>query len=180
MIRVLLTGISGVGKSTLIGELASLGHRAVDLDTEEWSCWAAVDPDEDHAIAGTPVEPDRDWVWREDRVRELLARDDADLLFVSGCAANMRVFRAWFDHVILLTAPAAVIIERLATRTTNAYGKRPEEVARVLSLMGTVEPLLRRSADHVVETTAPPTEVAARVLGLSRRPARSIRDRSRR
>jgi predicted ATPase len=34
---VLLTGMSGTGKSTVLAELARRGHRTVDTDEEEWS-----------------------------------------------------------------------------------------------------------------------------------------------
>lgn len=119
MSRILLTGISGVGKSSLIVELAARGYRAVDLDTDAWSEWTTVAAEEPSEW-GTPVEPDRDWVWREDRVRGLLAEGEVGPLFVSGCAANQRVFRDAFTHVILLVASRETIASRLATRTTNA------------------------------------------------------------
>jgi shikimate kinase len=79
----------------------------------------------------------------------------------------MRKFLPQFDHVVLLSAPADVIIERLATRTTNPYGKHPDEVARVLSLLETVEPLLRRAAGHEIDTSASLDDVVASVLRLA-------------
>jgi shikimate kinase len=78
----------------------------------------------------------------------------------------MRQFLPRFDHVILLSAPAAVIVERLGTRTNNAYGQRPDQVARVLRLVETVEPLLRQSAGHEIDTSAPLDEVLASVLRI--------------
>ena len=113
------------------------------------------------------MDENRDWVWREDRIQELLATEDGDVLFVSGCAENMGKFLPQFDHVILLSAPADVIVARLATRTTNTYGKRPEETARVLSLIATVEPLLRRVADYEIDTSASLADVVAHVLRLA-------------
>ena len=112
------------------------------------------------------MEPGRDWVWREDRIQDLLSTEDADVLFMSGCAANMVKFYSQFDHIVLLTAPAALIVDRLATRTTNSYGKRPEEVARVLGLLQTIEPALRRVAGHEVDTSVPLNQVVAKVLQL--------------
>jgi hypothetical protein len=168
--RVLLTGISGVGKSTAIVALAARGYAAVDLDSDDYSEWVAVSGEEDGA--GSPVEPDRDWMWQEDRVGELLSREDGDVLFVSGSAANMGKFLPRFNHIILLSAPAHVIAERLATRTTNVYGKRPEELARVLGQVETVEPLLRRVSGHEIDTSAPLDEVVATVLWLTETPAR--------
>jgi shikimate kinase len=159
--RVLLTGMSGTGKSALIGALAARGFKAVDLDTDEWSEWVDVPDDPD------PVRPGQDWVWRADRVRRLLAAEDGDaaVLFVSGCASNQGQFRARFDHVVLLSAPARVLVERLATRTTNPYGKRPDELARVLRLQQTIEPLLRRGASLEVDTSAPLEQVLETILG---------------
>ena len=166
MRRVLLTGMSGAGKSTAIAALAARGYRAVDADCDEYSHWVAVSPDEAD-IPGSPVEADRDWVWREDRIQALLATDAANILFLGGCAANMRGFLPQFDEVILLSAPAEVIVERLATRTTNPYGKRPAEVARALELIETVEPLLRRIATHEIDTSAPLDEMVASILRLA-------------
>ena len=165
MKRILLTGISGIGKSTVTSELAAHGYKAVDADGDEFSEWVAVSGDLEEA-AGSPVEADRDWVWREDRIRELLSIEDAEVLFVSGCAANMGKFLPQFDHVVLLSAPADVMVERLRTRTNNSYGKHPKEVARVLSLKESVEPLLRRVAGHEIDTSACLDDVVANVLQL--------------
>jgi shikimate kinase len=166
MKRVLLTGMSGTGKSTLIRELVARGYKAVDLDADEWSEWVEVEFTGDPTSPESPVEPGRDWVWREDRLQDLLSTEHADVLFISGCAENMANFYAQFDHIVLLTVPAAVILERLASRTTNAYGKRPEEVARVLGLVQTIEPRLRRIAGHEVDTSVPLYQVVAKVLQL--------------
>jgi dephospho-CoA kinase len=166
MKRVLLTGMSGTGKSTLTAELAARGYKAVDLDTDAWSEWVAVEFSGDPTSPDSPVEPGRDWVWREDRVRDLLATEDADVLFVSGCAENMSKFYGQFEHIILLSVPAKVIVERLAARTTNSYGKRPEEVTRVLGLVQAIEPRLRRVAGFEVDTSVPLHEVVAKVLQL--------------
>lgn len=165
MKRILLTGISGVGKSTVTNELARRGYKAVDADGDEFSEWVEVS-DELKEAAGSPVEANRDWVWRENRITELLSMENNKLLFVSGCAANMGRFVGQFDHVILLTAPADVLVERLQTRTNNAYGKHPDEVAHVLGLKERVEPLLRSVAEHEIDTSAPLDDVVITVLRL--------------
>ena len=164
MKRVLLMGISGTGKSTLAHEFAARGYKAIDADTDEWCEWVAVT--DLPVAAGTPVEADRDWVWREDRIEDLLATEDADILFVSGTAANMRRFLPQLEHRILLSAPADVIVERLGTRTNNPYGKHPDEVARVLELKESVEPLLRSVATYEIDTSVPLDEIVAIVLRL--------------
>lgn len=154
-----MTGVSGVGKSTVVVRLGELGYRAVDLDSPDWSEWV------ESADGGpSPLEQGKDWVWREDRVRELLAEDGDGPLFVSGCAPNLGMFRDTFDGVVLLSVTADVMAERLAHRTTNAYGKHPEELARSLEFKGTVEPLLRATADLELDGTAPLDEVVAEIV----------------
>jgi len=159
--RVLLTGMSGTGKSTLIAALAARAYKAVDADEGGLSELVSVPEDEP-----TGLDPGQDWVWREDRIQALLSAEDADVLFLAGCSPNQGAFYPRFDHVVLLSAPADVIVERLATRTNNPYGKRPEEIARTLVLLETVEPLLRRGAGHEIDTSAPLDQVLAQLLRL--------------
>jgi shikimate kinase len=165
MQRILLTGISGVAKSTLVRELAQRGYWAVDLDAAPFSEWAAL-TDDLVAAAGTPVEADRDWVWNAEQVAALLADEAADTLIMSGCAANMGPFVPKFDQIVLLTAPAAVISERLRTRTNNPYGQQADERARVLALQASVEPALRRIAHHEIDTNVPLEALVQIILRL--------------
>lgn len=44
MRRLLITGMSGTGKSSVIRELARRGYRAVDTDSGDWSGWTT-DPE---------------------------------------------------------------------------------------------------------------------------------------
>ena len=144
--RVLVTGMSGAGKSTLVQELRRRGHAAYDADDDGFS-----EPREDGR-----------WGWRVDRVSKLLAADRDRPLFFAGCSEEQAVLP--FDLRVLLTAPRSVLIERLRTRTTNAYGRDEAQLAQVLSDLDQVEPLLRDSADVLLETTRPPAELADRVL----------------
>lgn len=56
MKKILLTGMSGTGKSSVIDRLAASGHRAVDLDGPRWSVY------DEHG----------DWIWREGEIEEIL------------------------------------------------------------------------------------------------------------
>src|SRR6185503_13846262 len=108
MRRILVTGMSGTGKSTALAELAQRGFRVVDTDDPPWSEWSA--------SAGG-------FVWREDRMTELLSRNDGPTLYVSGTVSNQGRFYPRFDAVVLLSAPVDVLLSRIETRTTNDYGK---------------------------------------------------------
>lgn len=152
--RVLITGMSGTGKSSVIRRLTEHGYGAIDTDwNPEWEA--------------PPAQADGPgWKWREDRIRDLLDADNGEVLFVSACVENQGKFYPRFDHIVLLSAPEHVTIERLATRTTNPYGKRPEEIEQVLKFKRTVEPKLRNAATAEIDTAIPLDEVVARVLGL--------------
>jgi len=149
MAKVLVTGMSGAGKSSAIVALETRGHRAVDTDTDEWSEWVTL-PD------GT-----RDWIWRAGAVCRLLAAPGAGHLFVSGCKTNQGRFYPRFDRIVLLTAPVEVLVARIRHRRTNPYGQRPEELAAILHHVATVEPLLRATATDVIDAAVPLDRVAA-------------------
>jgi len=148
--RVLLTGMSGTGKSSIIHELSARGFKAVDTD-DGWC---------------EPL-PDGRQRWREDAIGELLDAEEADVLFVAGCEENQVRFHPRFDLIILLSAPAGVLAERLASRTANSFGKAPGELARVLDDLQAVEPLLRKVATHEIRTTRPLADVVTEILHLT-------------
>jgi shikimate kinase len=162
MKRVLITGMSGTGKSAVIQELASRGYPAHDLDTPKWSEWIDAASSDDL----TPVQG-KDWVWQETPIRELLSGSDEGTLFVSGCAENMDRLFPLIDCIILLSAPVETILERLETRFPGGYGHVAEERRKVLELIATVEPLLRKSADREIDTRKPVPATVDEILQIS-------------
>lgn len=142
MAIVLVTGMSGAGKSVALAELARRGHRVVDTD-----------------YGGYSEEVDGEQLWRQDRIEALLDGHEDGVLFVSGCVANQGKFAPRFDAVVLLHAPAEVILERVAARDSNDFGKTDAERERILGDLAAVEPLLRRAATAEIDTRAPLDEV---------------------
>jgi len=148
--RVLITGMSATGKSTVLAEMAARGHKTVDTDYEDWT-----------------ERVGDEWLWREDRIADLLSTEDADALFVSGTVRNQAKFYPRFDHVVLLSAPPDVMTERLRDRTNNPYGKSKDELTEILGFKQTVEPALRLAADLEVDTSAPLDDVVAKILSVA-------------
>jgi shikimate kinase len=151
MRRVLVTGMSGTGKSTALVELAKRGFQVVDTDDAPWSEWS---------------EADGGYIWREDLVAELLSRDDGATLYVSGTVSNQGRFYPRFDAVVLLSAPVDVLQRRIETRTTNPYGKAAEERALILSHFAEVEPLLRATCTHEIDAAQPIGDVVAQLVDI--------------
>lgn len=148
--RILLTGMSGTGKSSVIDALRQRGVAAVDMDEPGWSTCNELG----HQL------------WHEERLQHWLDEHAGQTLAVGGCAENQRRFYPQFDHIVLLSSPSAVIRRRLAERTNNPYGKRPAEQAEVMANLKKIEPLLRRRATHEIVTTMPLADVVAEVLAL--------------
>jgi adenylate kinase family enzyme len=159
MTRVLVTGMSGTGKSTVLAELARRGHRVVDTDHGGWS--RAV------PLAGGGSEQ----LWNEDRIDALLAEHADGTLFVSGCVANQGTFYPRFDAVALLSVPEPVLLERVASRRTNDFGKTDAERDRILDDLRSVEPLLRTGASAELDTRRPVAEVADALEAIASRSA---------
>ena len=144
MRKVLVTGMSGTGKSSALAELRLRGFETVDTDEPGWTEWS---------------EEEDGYVWREDRISELLARDRESPLVVSGTVSNQGRFYREFDAVVLLSAQAEVLLERIAGRTTNDYGKSAEERDLILEHVAEIEPLLRATCTHELDASRPLAEV---------------------
>jgi dephospho-CoA kinase len=151
--RILVTGMSGTGKSSALAELSKLGFQVVDTDEPGWSEWS---------------ESEGGYVWNEPRIAELLARETGPALYVSGTVSNQGSFYPRFDAIVLLSAPAEVMLSRIDTRTTNSFGKTPEQREVILQDLAEVEPLLRRGATHEIDATQPLARVVEELAELAR------------
>jgi hypothetical protein len=154
--------MSGTGKSSALAELGQRGYRVVDTDDPGWREYREhVDPaDELHR---------GEWLWVEDKIDRLLDSDDGRSLFVQGCVRNQSKFYDRFDAVVLLSAPADVILDRISRRTTNSYGKTPLERAMILDDLARIEPLLREGCTHELDAGRPLDEVVADLVAIAAR-----------
>ncbi len=148
--------MSGTGKSSVLNELERLGFDVVDTDEPGWTEWS---------------EREDGYVWREDRITQLLDRHDGPCLYVSGTVSNQGRFYPRFDAVVLLSAPADVLLRRIDTRTTNPYGKTPEQRELILQHLTEVEPLLRRTCTHEIDATQPLGDVVEQLVKLGTDPS---------
>ena len=158
-----MTGISGTGKSSALAELGRRGYRVVDTDDPGWREYRAYVEATDELHRG-------ELLWVEERMSALLESDDGRSLFVAGGARNQANFYDRFDAVVLLSAPADVILDRVARRTTNPYGKTPLERAKILADLAGVEPLLREGCTHELDASRPLDDIVADLIAIASRP----------
>lgn len=136
--------MSGAGKTTVLGILSDRGLMTVDTDYGGWVL--------------------SDGTWDEPRMARLLA-EQGDLV-VSGTVSNQGRLYDRFDHVALLSAPVEILLERVASRTNNPYGRSPEQRREIEHYAATVEPLLRRGATLELDARRPPDELADAIQEL--------------
>lgn len=139
---VMVTGMSGTGKSSALAELARRGPCVVDTDFGDYS-------------EEVPTPDGWEHLWREDRVDALLDRHEEGVLFLSGCVANQQEFYPRVDAIVLLSAPVDVILDSVASREASNFGKSHAERDRILNDLATVEPMLRAVANAEIDTRAP-------------------------
>ena len=144
MPRVLITGMSGTGKTTLLDELRRRGRRCVDTDYEEWTA--------------------PDGRWDEARMDRLLASEHH--VIVAGTVDNQGRFYDRFEYVVLLSAPLDVLLARVSGRASNPYGTRPADRVEIEHYLRTVEPQLRRGATVELDATRSTGELSDEIEAL--------------
>jgi dephospho-CoA kinase len=168
---VWVTGTSGVGKSTVCELLKNRGVQAIDADWEGYCQW--VDRTSGQVAPNPPDPVPAGWLerfgWEISRAEvQALAKNMCDQsAFLCGSAENEVDVRDLFDHMICLIADNETIKNRLLTRTTNAFGKHPEELVAALEWNDNAEARYRRLGATIIDGRRTPPDVADAILAAS-------------
>jgi guanylate kinase len=167
MSAYLITGVSGVGKSTVIAKLAGLGFQTYT--------------DNDHRLAGFYSSTGKrlrqaDWPnahpfdfnqfkyrWHVPAVKRLIA-SHSDTIFIGGGIGNVTALFPLFDTVFVLQPSLETLKYRLRTRTTNEFGKNPDEVAHILESFDPTGDFWRDLGAVVINTNQPVEAVTNEIL----------------
>jgi hypothetical protein len=84
--------------------------------------------------------------------------------------SNQGRFYPRFDAIVLLSAPADVLLARIEHRTTNSYGTTPEQQALILRDLAEAEPRLRRTCTHEIDATQRLPSIVDQLARLGRDP----------
>jgi thymidylate kinase len=126
---LLVTGVTGSGKSTVARRMAERGHRAVSLDAVPGLCrWT----DADGRRVERPADPDAGWLadhrwtWDPARLSAVVAdhRVGAGAAWLCGYAANAADLGDLFDAVFLLVIDDSTMARRIRHRPGgNDFGR---------------------------------------------------------
>ncbi|HSX15536.1 MAG TPA: AAA family ATPase [Candidatus Saccharimonadales bacterium] len=134
-------GISGSGKSTVLAELRKRGFEAYDVDeagpaTAKWhnDTTGFVHPKSSVKVANRTPEFLAQHSWKVPRteVAELAKAAHGKVVFLGGAINNMPDLEDIFDAVFALAIDDETLKHRLATRTSNDWGKLPHELEHTL------------------------------------------------
>ncbi len=136
VMNILVTGMSGSGKTTVARSLHSRGYTAIDTDSATGlSVWI-------ERSTGKPnynFEPKKaedwvekyDWLWDEGALRKLLSTNN--VTYFCGSSANQEQFYSLFDKIYLLEVNDELLIHRLTQdNREHDFGKRPGELDIIL------------------------------------------------
>jgi dephospho-CoA kinase len=163
---VWITGMSGVGKSSVHRELRRRGRASFDADEDGICAWH--DPETGNVVDDQRA--DGQWaaghVWRirRHRVAELARAHEAGTVFLCGAVANEVDVWDLFDHVICLVADDDTLRHRLRARTTNDFGKDPGELAAILGWNATIRSRYEQFGATIIAATLPLPQVTDAVL----------------
>lgn len=168
MTLIWVTGSPGAGKSSVCAALKAAGKAAFDADWEGFNFWAdrttgtVVDDPPD------PVPPgwlDR-YAWRINRSRVEAIADHAatNPVYLCGSVENERDVWDLFDFVICLVIDAQTLVQRLSHRSTNSFGRHPEELRAALAWNETAEATYLGFGATNIDATRPLNVVVMDVL----------------
>ncbi len=165
--RILITGMSGVGKTTALAELQKLGYVVIDLDATGICRWKNKTTQSivEYGLDGKDAEwlNEHGWYCDLETLKTLLSciREDK-YVFVAGMPENIKEFSEIFNKTFVLKADDNAIAKRLGDRTNNHFAKKDDE--RVFMLKHTQELLSQIENTTEINTHNKPEEVAQLIL----------------
>jgi broad-specificity NMP kinase len=126
---ILITGITGSGKSAVCDELKKRGYKAYDIEVME-GLFNLVDNKtgkivNDYDNKNLEWVKRHDWVCNRKKLQELV-RKNVKGAFYCGTAGNLDELLSLFDKIFLLKVSPSILRKRLSTRKSNDYGRTPE------------------------------------------------------
>lgn len=165
MALVYLTGVSGVGKTTVGAELQRRGYLVYDVDADGLARWFA-----NTSGAEVSMSAVRDDTWFAENtyrlpvetVRRIAAEAGDRTAFITGTVGNENEVWDLFAKVVCLTVDAATLERPLVDR--GAFGSTPAELERVFRWHTQADTDNARYGAHLIPVTSSPGALATQIL----------------
>jgi hypothetical protein len=177
MSAVLITGMSGAGKSTIAAALARRGLACIDSDNDPLLA-RSVDPDgnvlEDSPAPNFALLARQSWAWDPARLDELIRVAGPATLYVCGGADNELKLADRFTQVFLLELDEPTMLARLdAPSRDNGWGRIGDTREYLRRKLPVVQDRLRAFGAIPIDARQPLDQVVDAILArTSDQPAR--------
>lgn len=169
--KILITGISGTGKSTIVNALNKRGVVSIDLhDVPGLFFWQ--DKETKEKVEYFPVHS-REWFGAVDRLcdisrlKEILNQYTSIVMAGTISGSNQKEFLSLFDKVILLQCNPETIINRMKTRINKSgYGKTLAEQEDNIEWQKEFDPQLLLSGATPVSTEGIIDDVVQKIVEI--------------
>lgn len=154
----LIDGVSGAGKTSVCDELNRRGYMAIEAD-EVLADF--IDP-----TTGLPTDDhsSENWHWDKNKFAAMVKEANGHDIFVCGGAMNKPEFLHHFSKIFTLHLDDETLKHRLLHRTTNDYGKKPEELAFQLQENQQTVKNSKERGSILIDATQPLNIVVEKIL----------------
>lgn len=169
----LISGTAGTGKSQVCRVLKTRGYEAYDTDDDGLARWQHNETG--YIYPKSSVKPEQrtpefleSHSWNVPRafIEELAQKTTDKPVFVCGSLANEAALHDLFENVFALYVDDDTLKHRLATRTTNDWGKQPHELAQTLAHHHRIYDTHRALGDTIIDASQPLETVVDTILSL--------------
>lgn len=169
---ILITGVAGVGKTSLSNKLNELGYKSYDIDDVP-GLFSMIHretklPIKNHDNFDIEKVKVMTWVCDIDNLKSLIKNEQNDLTFYCGGGSNVYEFMKLFDKVVLLTINLETNKYRLSTREDNDFARTSEVQEYVLSKKDDWEKEMIKRGSIIVDAHQNIDLLAKEIIELSK------------
>lgn len=166
---IYVTGIAGVGKSTVKAELERRGYEAYEVDGgfADFFHTETGERSTSHTLEERTQQwrKQHTWIFMEEPLKKLQQQAEDRLIFLCGTTWDEKDHWHTFEKVFALVLDNVTLEQRLKARlTSNAWGKSPHELAETLARNEAQNEEYRKLGAIIIDATKPLNEVADEVL----------------
>lgn len=169
MERILITGVSGTGKTTTCMALKEMGYEAIDIENIEGMFEmvhnGTKDAFEDYDNANPDHLKNAEWICNVSKLKEKLDSQKENIAFYSGIASNMDEILPLFDKFFILYLTSKELNERLKNREgTEDIGNNQEGRDVILGWKDWWEDKMKEKGAIIINANTTPRIIAEKIL----------------
>ena len=169
--KILITGVSGTGKSTVCKNLISLGYEAFDIENIEGMFemyhkdTKKVFEEFDNSIPRHIK--NAEWICDIEKLKKLLESKKSGIAFYCGIASNMDDLLPLFDKVLVLQLDSDALNKRLKNREgTQDIGNTQDGRDVVLGWKDWWEKEMHKKGGILMNANGSPQEITEKILDI--------------